>query len=308
MATVRTQRDQPALEIHRFPQRYASDFRRVITRPFIIGGVGRVYSVLDRVMRLDESEVETLLEEVYAGFSDRHANIVAVFEEHYRQAMAMLPDPPSVTPARRLLLGSYFSMEYSIEAAALFNPSITPHPDQADLPEGAVRFVLSLRATGEGHLSSIVFRTGLLHADGELSLDPLPRHIARTRVATDKRYDKALFRRKLDDMHLRMDLVDAILHRLDDQFTLDAMEQAIHGAMAEIEEPLAGHLGEVADAVRWLAHANYTLRLPSDAAVSDLVIFPHTENESRGIEDLRLVRFEQMAWRTLELKRHNNIE
>src|SRR5690606_37536120 len=119
----------------------------------------RMQNIVERIAQLDDDEVARLLDEVFQRFRTRHSNIVAVLEQSFRNAAALLGDAGDVDLNRRLLLGSYFTMEYSIESAALFNPSIVPHLNQRNLPEGAVRFIMSLRATGEGHVSSIVFRT-----------------------------------------------------------------------------------------------------------------------------------------------------
>ena len=122
-------------------------------------------------MALPEERVGPLLDEVSAEFSQRHQQIHKLFLERFEQVRDLTPDQ-ELSEQRRLLIGSYFLAEYSLESAALFNPSIVPHPDQTDLPSGALRFILSLRATGEGHISSITFRTGIIHPD--LRIEVLP--------------------------------------------------------------------------------------------------------------------------------------
>src|SRR5690606_32620640 len=140
--------------------------------------------------------------------------------EHYDIAAKMtgLPDPPSTN--RRRLLGSYFTMEYAIATAALFNPSIVPHPNQNGVPEGGLRFLMSLRATGEGHISSIVFRTGIIHPDRTVECDPPRPHLRRVRLSPDQWYVKSLFRRKLQEMAIDQEAVDLVMRRLPDRFTL----------------------------------------------------------------------------------------
>ena len=127
--------------------------------------------------------------------------------------------------------------EYSIESAALFNPSIVPHHNQRNLPAGAVRFIMSLRATGEGHVSSIVFRTGVITADHQIQIDPCGRLARPIRVVPDKQYDKPLFRRKLKDIGVHEGAMDLVLDRLADSFTLAQLEHAIvRGAGRGIRE------------------------------------------------------------------------
>src|ERR1039457_2433181 len=137
------------------------DQSRVLLRPFTPGDSQRVGGIVDRIMLLPEEQVGALVDGISADFSQRHQNIRQVFRERFEQVHELLSADGKISEPRRLLLGSYFLAEYSLESAALFNPSIVPHPDQTGLPTGALRFILSLRATGEGHISSITFRTGI---------------------------------------------------------------------------------------------------------------------------------------------------
>jgi predicted GH43/DUF377 family glycosyl hydrolase len=153
---------------------------------------------------------------------------------------------------------------------------------------------MSLRATGEGHISSIVFRTGVIHADQTLEFDP-PGQLSRpARLWPDRKYEKRIFGKKLDEIGLGAtsgggDAVDFVMHRLPDYFTFEQLEHAV--AEANAAEPEKFQLEETTDGILWLARSNYHLELPQDADISEVVIFPQSENESMGIEDLRMVRF-----------------
>ena len=160
------------------PIQFSSDARRVITRLFDPGGESRVRNVLERVGQLSDDEVEEALEQVRREFSHRHPNLEAVFEENCLATSLLTGCLKDLSPSRRLLIGSYFTMEYSIASAALFNPSIVAHRNQWKLPEGAVRFILSFRATGEGHVSCVMFRTGIITADHNIHMDPPGRSCA----------------------------------------------------------------------------------------------------------------------------------
>src|SRR5271157_5238722 len=140
------------------------DRTRVLLRPFLVTSDRRAINRCAQVMALPESDVHTLLQQVRAEFGDRHVKIDEFLMRRFDRVRPNLPTNVEPSEERKLLLGAYFSHEYSLEAAALFNPSIVPHPDQSDLPSGSLRFILSLRATGEGHISSITFRTGFLDA------------------------------------------------------------------------------------------------------------------------------------------------
>ncbi|MBZ0268534.1 glycoside hydrolase family 130 protein [bacterium] len=277
------------LAVTRLPVTLAGDDRRVITRFFDPGGESRIRRVIERVGQLSDLEVSRWLDRVSRRFGTRHSDIATVFERHHDTAMLMIGDTHDVTPNRKALIGSYFTMEYSIESAALFNPSIVPHWNQDDLPDGAVRFILSLRATGEGHVSSVVFRTGVIGADHDVRIDPPARFSHPIGVRPDKLYSKPHFRRKLTEMAVRGKAVDPVLERIGDSFTMVQLEDAITAARAAASDE---QLSESAiEAIRWLARSNYQLELPHGADPAEMVIFPQTSNESRGIEDLRMVRF-----------------
>src|SRR5260370_31674324 len=136
------------------------DQSRVLLRPFSPEDPQRIGRIIARIMSLPEDQVGPLLDEVSAEFSQRHQQIHKSFLERFEQVRDLVLTDEEISEQRRLLIGSYFLAEYSLESAPLFNPSIVPHPDQTDLPSGALRFILSLRATSDGHLSSITFRTG----------------------------------------------------------------------------------------------------------------------------------------------------
>jgi predicted GH43/DUF377 family glycosyl hydrolase len=289
MSTARKFSRRKPLAVRRLPVTFASDKRRVITRFFDPGGQPRIQNIIDRISQLPDDEVGRLLEEVFQRFRTRHVSVTALLEQNYAQAIMLIGAPRAADGNRRLLIGSYFTMEYSIESAALFNPSIVPHLNQQNLPEGAVRFVMSLRATGEGHVSSIVFRTGVIYSDHRIQMDPLSRFTHPIKVVPDKQYDRDLFTRKLTDIRVSVPIVESVMSRLGDSFTMAQLEDGI--AAAQEAEPQKFRSQEAVQGIRWLARSNYQLELPQDAEASELVIFPQTSNESRGIEDLRLVRF-----------------
>ncbi|MEE8127920.1 MAG: hypothetical protein V3T45_05150, partial [Nitrospinaceae bacterium] len=145
-----------------------ADNSRVITKPFIPGPDHRIKEVVNRVLGLSDEEVETLLQQVLWDFSGRHRHFKETLINNYKKIKHCVPSSDSITMETRLLLGSYFTCEYSVEAAALFNPSIVLHPNQKELPEGSVRFIMSFRATGEGHISSIEFRSGKIDSEGNM--------------------------------------------------------------------------------------------------------------------------------------------
>jgi predicted GH43/DUF377 family glycosyl hydrolase len=266
-----------------------ADVRRVIALPFDVTGQSKIAPIFDLVQGLPESEVEKNLAIVMNDFSGRHRQILSVLEEHYNLAAKILHWPDHLSKVQRLLIGAYCTMEYSLASAALFNPSIVPHPDQTNVSDGALRFIMSLRAVGEGHVSSTVFQTGMIQEDGSVSIDAPGPFSARTKIATDSEYLKPLFQRKLEEMGIYMPTAEEILNRVPDHFTLRHLQDAAD--TVQRENPDMPHFENTVSSIIWLARANYELRLAPENHISDLILFPSSDTDARGIEDLRLVRF-----------------
>src|SRR4030095_4702958 len=165
------------------------DQSRVLLRPFRPETPERVSRIIARVMSLPENQVGPLLEKVFAEFSQRHQQLHRSFLERFEQVHDLVLTDEEISQQRKLLIGSYFVCEFSLESAALFNPSIVPHRDQSDLPPGALRFILSLRDTGEGHISSITFRTGIIHSDNRIEVQNHTGFLTEPRQIPNPRYE-----------------------------------------------------------------------------------------------------------------------
>lgn len=135
----------------------------------------RANHIVDRVLALDAGVAEQQLADILENFEGRHKNLIGLFETRAIEMEDALEPHAELSVVQRRLVGAYFLNEYSFEASALFNPSIVRHPDQTDAPQGGCRFILSLRAIGEGHISSLTFRSGTISADGGVSIDPTGR-------------------------------------------------------------------------------------------------------------------------------------
>ena len=241
-------------------------------------------------MSLSEAEVRSLLAQVLAEFSERHQQIRDLLKRRYEQIRHHLLTDHKLSEERQLLLGAYFTNEYALEAAALFNPSIVPHPDQTNLPPGALRFIISLRATGEGHISSVTFRTGVVDAEQNIFVNQPTRFLTEPRQVPNALYEKPLFERKLNELHLTNSFSGHVLEKLHDFFTLDELRRAsddlLHNQAASEPD------GErTARGILLLAMSNYTVDFPLDSRVSERVIFPTSPSQSNGIEDARFVLF-----------------
>ena len=239
----------------------------------------------NRVVALDDDEVDRQLAGLRADFGSRHPDIDATFDEHFELVAHQLPDPAALSAARRALIGAFSTQEFAVEAAALFNPSMVAHPDQRGIAPGDLRFLMSARAVGEGHISCVVFRTGVITADGVVVDEPgrllgtgrtsaslVSREFVREALAKDgtEHADPILrlLRRHFAVNHL--DLAEVALH--DHQ---DALLRAQH-AIERIREIAAGH---------------YRLTFAKNRAIAERVIYPTSAGERQGLEDVRLTRF-----------------
>jgi len=278
--------------------RLVPDARRVITKPFLPGeeihpnGSSRLQMILERIMAMPEDVVAETLNAARKDFVGRHRDLDAVLERNAAVVALRLDQVELVGAALSLdrlhLIGAYFTHEYSIEAAALGNPSIVVAPDQTGVEAGAVRFVMSLRAIGEGHRSSIEFRTGIVRADASVALDPVS-DFAVTGDRTPHAYDKRFFSTKLDDMAMLNDVEERVLVQLEDEFTMAELEAAI--VQLEDEHIERSISGETTRVLHWLASSNYRTSFPASIDISERVLFPSGPTESHGMEDARFVRF-----------------
>jgi predicted GH43/DUF377 family glycosyl hydrolase len=246
--------------------------------------------IVARVMALPEEEVAKLLAQVLGEFANRHEYVEEIFCSRFEQVNIYLEPGALPSPERQMLIGAYFTHEYSPESAALFNPSIVPHPDQSGLAKGALRFVMSLRATGEGHISSIAFRVGVVSAQHRITLTPSVPFVMEPERVPNAAYDKGLFAHKLEEAGVQNDFCRRVLDQLHEGFTL----KQLHAVL------LASGLTDTSDAtasraargILLLAESNYEVHFAPDSRVSQRVLFPSAPSQSNGIEDARFVRFQ----------------
>jgi len=264
---------------------------RVITRPHIPGDSARIATLIDRVAMLSDENVQHLLEAVIQDFSGRHRNFREVLHRNFDRIAEHVPENTPLSSEQELLLGAYFTAEYSVEAAALFNPSIVPHPDQNGVADGSQRFVMSFRATGEGHVSSIEFRSGLVDDNDDIYFDPISQYVATPEMHTDPVYHRPHFRRKLEEMGASDRITDKLLKGLGETFSFGQLETKIRKLGSTKFRLKDKH--HAVDTVLWLARSNYEVIFRPDEQISERVIFPVSENESSGIEDARFVRFQR---------------
>lgn len=285
--------------VRRLPVTIVPDQHRVLLRPFLPSLIvkplahpepnQRVLQVFARVMTLGEAEVQSLLAAVMADFDSRHKYVREIFLERFEHVRPMLPVDREFTRERQLLLGAYFTNEYSLESAALFNPSMVPHPDQAGVPAGSLRFVMSLRATGEGHISSITFRSGTLDAGCEVTMDAASRFVHMPKPDLDSVYERPLFGRKLYELGISTPIIEDVLGDLPENFTFERL-------VARVRKLRVSSMDETtlraADRALTLAQSNYRTAFSASTDISERILFPFAPSESNGIEDARFVLFQ----------------
>ena len=267
------------------------DPTRVLLRPFHFMSDQRAMTICTQVMALPEGEVHTLLEQLSAEFGARHLKMSEFFRQRFEEVQPYLPAGQQPSEERALLLGAYFSREYSLEAAASFNPSMVPYPDQSGLPPDSLRFVLSLRATGEGHISSITFRTGVLDAGAHITIDAASRYSLEPALVPNATTERPLFERKLGEIGLAGGFSRQVLKALGKAFTLNELRTSVSLALKQLRAQ-SRETEAVARKILILAQSNYEVRFEPDSGLSERVLFPVTPSQSNGIEDARFVLFQ----------------
>jgi len=278
------------LLVERIPIVLYPDQSRVLIRPFQAASEQQTRNIIARVMHLSPRVVDARLARILEEFRGRHHRLQEFFLQRFEQLERYLPLDSKLAHSRKLLLGAYFTQEYALESAALFNPSLVWHPNQDGLPSGWRRFVLSLRAAGEGHISSIAFRSGTVDAEGQVQVDPAATLATAAETTRNPSYDRLLFQRKLVELGLFNAFSSQVMDRLGQAFSWTDL---VRGLQATEQELRAQGRPDPATAsgIRALAESNYEVSYPAHYDLSERVIFPCTPAESNGIEDARFVQF-----------------
>jgi len=268
------------------------DTSRVITRLYLPGqeiiddGISRADSVIERIMEMTDEEVATTLAETIGRFADRHSDLRADLAENFSLVAHRLPRATDISKERSELIGAYFTKEYSLEGAALFNPSIVPHPDQTGLEPGELRFVMSVRAVGEGHISTIEFRTGVVRGD-TIHIDDPGKHM-HTGHSTQATMSREFLRESLAERGEAKAAHD-LLNLLPEAFDANHLATAI--SSVEGDELTRGSAREVIKEVKWIVSCNYKVDFPHGSPLSERVLYPTSVDESHGMEDARFTKF-----------------
>lgn len=272
---------------------FQPDASRVIAR-FLYTTDARSMELITRIMSLSEKQQQEMQTQVLRDFSKRHRSVSRIFEKHFNRLAPLFKqliiDPDKLSPVQKVLIGSYFTMEYSIEAAAFFNPSIMEDPDQSELATGEKRVILSFRATGEGHISSVVFRSGIIDSRNNITIEPAGKMLESPEHIKNHSYRKVSFLRKLEEMQAyNSKAYSVIMDKLTDTFTYEELKRYVEETRTLIRDDLQSLV--LLNEMMWLASSHYEIDFSVDTAISERVIFPIADTEIKGIEDARFVRF-----------------
>lgn len=280
--------------VTRSPQRLAGDPSRVITKLFVPGQEGferqdsRAGAVLARILALSDDDVQSSLDDVLARFQGRHRDLQGIFRRHARELEDRLDPDRQLSDARHLLVGATFTSEYAIEGAALCNPSIVAHPDQHGAPPGSLRFVMSVRGIGEGHHSSIGFRTGMVDAAGSVTVDDPPRY-AHVGDVTEATLEAAVFRSELVRLDDAGESADYVLDVLGDHFTHSRLRHRL--TQLRSTKSTRARAEQTISLFHSVADRTYAVEFPDEVPLPERVLYPAMDAEAAGMEDARFVRF-----------------
>ncbi len=309
---------------------FSPDPSRIIAR-FLYLNDERSADIIRKVLAMPEKEVKIAMSQLLRRYSRRHRNISRIFEKHFARLAPIFDkievNEENLSPSQKSLIGSYFTLEYSIESAAFFNPSVVVDLDQSGTRSDETRVIFSFRATGEGHISSIVFRTGILDRNNNLNLEPVGQMLAEADVIKRNYYDKKTFQEKLIEMsrtentvlpvvpekpievHDHANVIPPvvadspnakkkvpkvasyafILDKLDKDFTYGELMKNL--SIAVKNPDITEEQIKILNHMMWLASSHYEINFSIDSAISERVIFPVSATEQKGIEDARFVRF-----------------
>lgn len=274
------------MQVNRLNIQIKANPKRVIINFLDLGvntnNITRANRLIDSILSIPEKELKTLYEDVTKNFEFRHRDFEHYIKLNFKKIQPEIPNNVVISEIRSLVIGAYFSKEYSIQSAALFNPSMIAHPDQSGLQKGEKRFIISLRSVGEGHISSIEFRSGIVDKDGKITLDEETRFSSCSDKDLSKIYSK---KNILKNTAVLMDFDQSIMNAFEERFTYDDyLEKVKANEFSSFDGVTQAELFHILD-------TNYDVVTDGNAPICERIIFPNALGESMGMEDVRFVAF-----------------
>ncbi|MFA5554300.1 MAG: glycosidase, partial [Phycisphaerae bacterium] len=280
---------QESIHVRRLPIQLVPDPRRTITR-FFWPGEERAKKIIQRVKQLPPEKITELLHGILEEFGPVNPGLEEILTDHYEMVLEETGLEYEKRRDVRLLIGAYFSKEYAFESAALFNPSMVAADDQSNVPEGSLAFLMSLRAVGEGHISSITFRRGIISEKGDIKISPVTLQVRAFKRERNRWFKKDVFKNGIEELTNKHPLAEMVLSKLPDTFTLVMLEQIIHGCPQKSMD--AETFERICGLFMMIAESEYEMHSDQFLNLEDMVMFPISRTESQGMEDMRLVLFE----------------
>ena len=279
--------DSEPLAVKRLPVRLNADARLTITRLFW-AGPSRAKSLISRIMALDEEAVSRLLSSTMTDFGHLHVGLEDIFLGHFEQVARRVDVPGKLTTQRKLLIGAYFTLEYAFASAAMFNPSMTPAIDQSGVEPGSLRFTMSLRTVGEGHISSIIFRRGTVDGAGNITMEPSAPYNQHPRRMESRWSGVARLLPRITRTGVPETFTETVLGPTGEAVTTEQLRRYLYRV-----QKLEGMTWEAAEmeSPEWISSCDYDIETTAGGNITQLVLFPICQAECRGMEDMRLVRF-----------------
>jgi predicted GH43/DUF377 family glycosyl hydrolase len=280
------------VSVNRKNIKFLPDSSRVIAR-FFLSSDERIVAMIGRIMSLEEKQVSLMLEQTLREFASRHRNISRIFLKHCNRIQELIESMQinfeDISIDRKMLIGSYYTMEYAIESAAFFNPSIIKDFDQSFLQEGEKRVILSFRATGEGHVSSVVFRRAILDKNNDLQLMKVGEHVDMAEFTQNNIYSKKILLQQMKEREVPEEYFTSLFDDFPDELDYISLRNAISRVNGDVT--ISGKKKKAFEEMGWILDSYYDVQFHRDSDISERVLFPISLSESNGIEDARFVNF-----------------
>ncbi|HBG57709.1 glycoside hydrolase family 130 protein [Proteiniphilum sp. UBA1028] len=275
------------IQVNRLPIRILPSSRRTLVRPFVPGNESQVEHILFRIFSTPKRDRKRIVAKMHRRLEMPHDMSTAIFLRHYENIKSRIPSNMELTDIDKQFIGAYFTQQYALESTALFNPSIVEHPVQDK--DGATRFIISLRAIGEGHISSITFMEGEIDSNFQITIGKNSPVIYEPE-RKNHIYEKNDILKKANELEMLSELNKPLFEILPERFTFGELSSAMNNQINGNIDNNRAELINAMNNIRMLALSNFTLRFDTDD-ITERAIYPASPSQSNGLEDARFVRF-----------------
>lgn len=281
-----------SINVIRHTTQFFPNPKRIIARHYIPGDKDQAQNIIKKIIKMPDQEIKTVFSNILPNFSHHYRNITRIFENNFNSIKPILTElnieENNLSTEKKITIGAHFTREYSVESDSFSNSSMVENPYQGDLKVGQKRIIVSFRATGKDQISSIVFRSGIIDENNNLTFEPPGDLVDLPKIITHYNYKKKVFLRKLAEMNLKKDVIDIVMDQLGDEFSYSELQAAIYNTP---KKDLSFTRQKVIESINWLATSHNGVNFSLDTAISEHILYPVSYTENKGIEDARFVRF-----------------